>query len=473
MQGGNGHQGNTRAGCTTQFPGPHQDKCELVVGLDLGTSCTKVVIQSPLHHFRWSHAVPFQTRSGWTSLIPTQLYYDPATGNTDLNDFPHAKVFQNLKLRFIDKPNQPVCSLDDGTQVSILDFSIAYIANILNKAREWLFANKADMFREYEIVWHLNMGIPSSNYESKYFGLYRTIALAGWQLSIYPEAIKLAQAKQVSQRIIHHEEKLTIQRDHVHIIPEVTAEVINYARSASRTAGLHFIIDVGASTLDMAGFELYDRGGKDNYSLIETHVRRLGAYRLHLNRLKIAKKMISDCYSFEEISADPSYRVPQTYDDYRRRFESITFSDHNSGFRKEVTLSIFGVLKALRQRSDPLHPSWKRGLPILLCGGGQHVDMYGEVLEEIGRWYLKHTRVAPFQIRKLNEKPVNFHGADVEFHRLVVAHGLSFPRREFGEIIPRHQVIKTPSSTDLDFFDKLYPPEEAIFSEKVDSEFQV
>ncbi|HPN33996.1 MAG TPA: hypothetical protein PK843_05750 [bacterium] len=436
------------SGSDTQFSIANQETCDLVIGLDLGTSCTKVVVQSPYRHSGWSHAIPLGLHVKEIYLIPTQLFYDVLSGKTDIVEFPQAKRFQNLKLRFIDKPNQIVCNLADGHSVCIRDFSICIIANILLKTREWIFANCSDMFRQYKIIWHLNMGIPSSNFQKKYFNLYRAIALAGWNLSTSSNGITLQNAS-----LCHLDEctnsNSSIHPDLVNIIPEVTAEVVNYARSESRNSGLHVIIDVGASTLDVAGFELYERTGKDNYSLIETRVRRLGAYRCHLARLKAMRRRILQGYAVDELFSDPSYRVNQRLEEYLPKIDLVDFNQ-NFQFYRKVRQCIGNVIKSLHNESDPLAKAWETGLPIFLCGGGQFVDLYQSVLNDIKADWQKNSRRINFKITRLDQKPANFHGDGVEFHRLAVAHGLSFPKEEFGDIWPKpkKRVIEINKNVD-------------------------
>ena len=441
-------QNKLLSGKNTQFFGRNQELVDIVIGLDLGTSCTKVVIQSPYRFSKWSHAIPLSQTVDNQCLLPTQLFYDAESGDTAISDFPNAKRFQNLKLRFIDNPNLIVCKLANGFEAYIRDFSIAFIANVLYKTREWFFLNASEVFRQYKIIWHLNMGIPSSDFKKEYFALYKSIALSGWHLSTIQGAVTLEKAHHCF--LNQHQIDSDIHPERVNVIPEVAAEVVNYARSESRNNGLHVIIDVGASTLDIAGFELYEREGKDNYSLIETQVRRLGAYRCHLARLKEIKRRILQSYAFQQIFTDPSYRVPQKLNEYLPLANKDWFDEQHFEFRKKVMRCIGYTINALKNESDPLAKAWENGLPIFLCGGGQFVDLYQSVLEDIKVCWQKSNPNVRFKISRLDLKPMNFNGHGVDFHRLAVAYGLSFPLMEFGDIRPKPKArkIKVVSSKD-------------------------
>lgn len=71
----------------------------------------------------------------------------------------------------------------------------------------------------------------------------------------------------------------------IEVVPEVAAQAVGYARSTLRDPGLHLLVDVGATTLDICGFILHQAEGRDRYELLTTTVERLGALELHRERL--------------------------------------------------------------------------------------------------------------------------------------------------------------------------------------------
>ncbi|MBC8425585.1 hypothetical protein H8E07_15835, partial [bacterium] len=64
------------------------------------------------------------------------------------------------------------------------------------------------------------------------------------------------------------------------VIPEVAAEVVGYARSDLRRPGLHFLVDAGAGTLDVAGFVLHEDQGENLYPILSASVRPHGSLAL-------------------------------------------------------------------------------------------------------------------------------------------------------------------------------------------------
>ena len=71
--------------------------------------------------------------------------------------------------------------------------------------------------------------------------------------------------------------------EQVDVVPEIAAEVVGYARSKHRREGLHVMVDVGASTIDICGFVLHAADGEDGdqYHLLTALVKRLGLHELH------------------------------------------------------------------------------------------------------------------------------------------------------------------------------------------------
>ena len=63
-------------GCATQFSPPGRGgKCDIVIGFDFGTSCTKVILRSPYHYGGRAFAVPFAEAAHNSSphLLPSVL----------------------------------------------------------------------------------------------------------------------------------------------------------------------------------------------------------------------------------------------------------------------------------------------------------------------------------------------------------------------------------------------------------------
>ena len=99
------------------------------------------------------------------------------------------------------------------------------------------------------------------------------------------------------------------------------------------------------------------------------------------------------------------------------------------------------VIQVHRNR-DPYSSRWKEGLPLFICGGGSHLEIYERIVEFSNinlSFQLKE--VAGFNIKKL-VKPQNLISTDpnLDYARLAVAYGLSTPYEDIGKVTPQYKV---------------------------------
>ena len=165
---------------------------------------------------------------------------------------------------------------------------------------------------------------------------FRTVHKAAWLASRRPGPVTIDDAQKAIENITfpeyEHEEVET------ELIPEVIAEVTGYARSPSRNEGLHLLVDIGASTLDICSFILGRNEANDHVSILTADVKLLGAERLRQTKVNGAKT------------------------------ERIFEEDCRKALRKTIA--------DLRMNRYPLSPCWDSTLPVFICGGGRDMPMY-------------------------------------------------------------------------------------------------
>src|ERR1700728_4370203 len=144
----------------TQFEGPdNRGKRDIVIGLDFGTSSTKVVIQDPETRDAW--AVPFEG-SGLLEnsyLLPSRISID----KDGFGSFGDDKSIAELKIRLMTAPDEPI--EDTRSQESpptASQLCVLYLALVLQQVRGWFLRTKGDAYRTFQLVWQLNIGIPSN-----------------------------------------------------------------------------------------------------------------------------------------------------------------------------------------------------------------------------------------------------------------------------------------------------------------------
>ena len=140
---------------------------EIVIGLDFGTSSTKVVLQDMGRH---SYAVPFTDATDNPYLLPARLYEQ--NGQYSLSD--GEVVLRNIKLRLMNKAVEP----------SVLVAAVAYLALVIRHCRGWLWHEHRDVYARDAITWGLNLGLPAASYENDWLvERFLAVAIASLELA--------------------------------------------------------------------------------------------------------------------------------------------------------------------------------------------------------------------------------------------------------------------------------------------------
>lgn len=125
------------------------DEREVVLGLDFGTSCVKVVIgDSALGK---AFAVPFCNGDGiGRFLLPSRLCQ---TGRVfSLETGTH--TYRDLKLSLLASPDDPILQRR----------VVAFLALIIRRARGWLLTEHAATYKRTGIAWKLAVGLPAAQH---------------------------------------------------------------------------------------------------------------------------------------------------------------------------------------------------------------------------------------------------------------------------------------------------------------------
>src|SRR5262249_1652427 len=243
-----------------QKPTP-RETIDLIIGLDFGTAATKVVVRSPWLPGQRARAISFEELGHRSSpyLLPTRLRIAD-DGRLYLGGNLPGVWQTNLKVALLDR-----AKAKDGANQNTdpLCMAVAYLALVLREARQRYLRSEQEIYRRFEIRWAVNVGIPSSGYDDHIicedFSLAARLA---WQLSWQEGSID---SNHIAARLRRIQEQTTNSELPVAVVPEVVAQAVGYARSQLRDTGLHLLVDVGASTLDVCGFVLRPADGQDCY----------------------------------------------------------------------------------------------------------------------------------------------------------------------------------------------------------------
>lgn len=424
----------------TQFENAGEDAKDIVIGFDFGTSCTKIVLQDPV--LRRAFAVNFGEK-GYQSnsyLLPTKLRFSKQ-GECRIAGL-NKPGGGGLKLQLMRNPERTArinCSEPVRTSVSAL--ASAYIALVVQQARLWFFKNFQNEYGMHRIRWHLNLGIPTPNYDDqKVNGAFLGAARAGWWLSIQESPITVKSANAAIENIKRGKLELGLHPDLINVVPEVAAEVASYARSYQREPGLHMIVDVGASTMDIATFRLESGEEEYEYWFLWAEVCGESCRRLHHCRIKYTSKHLGNWLAELQKIDETLAQIPRSHEDYVPPEADLDEVDRD--FLDKAKRAISRVAAITYTKRDPNAQEWKSGVPLFLCGGGSNLSIFSEQLIKEVEENLSGYKMAKFKTRFLS-KPDNLQADGLlknEYHRLAVAFGLSFFYDDIGKTVPPSQM---------------------------------
>ena len=424
-------------------PGDSGAEGELVIGLDFGTSASKVVIQAPEIQGSPSYAVNFGefSHASMPYLLPTTLSVTPS-GRCVLGPLDGASLIKDIKVKLFSVGEHLNSSRSPAVQEQSGETeAVAYLALLLRHARGWFLDEKRDVVGHFRrLRWSVNLGVPSpcieDNEENQCF---QRVGKAAWMLSVLPhEQITLSRA---NRELKHVEDPEYWETDDAlecdfDIIPEIAGGAVGYALSEFRRAGLHLMVDVGASTVDVCSFMLHGREGSDRYDLLTADVQRLGTIELHDERIRALKLVYERQAEHLRDNHDPLAPIAKDIEPYLvSRNELLSAGDRaEADLKKRFRRMLQRVIWEAKVRRDPNAPVWRNGrLPILLIGGGSKLHLFHSAVEEVGAWLRSYTGndgaiILPVPVPdSLIDKPG-------EYHRFAVAWGLSHRAMDIGSI---------------------------------------
>jgi len=121
----------------------------------------------------------------------------------------------------------------------------------------------------------INIGIPiAAEDDAEKRSGFENIVSAAYALARMQDPVDLGRV-----RGVHSDGPRTLP-DSIELVPELTAALVGYANADTTQLGAHFLIDVGASTLDMVAFNLVP----DEIKAFSASVKPLGAAALDIVR---------------------------------------------------------------------------------------------------------------------------------------------------------------------------------------------
>ena len=411
--------------------GAKKQKQQLIIGLDFGTAFTKVVIGEE----RVKLAVPFSdyVANGNRYLLPSTLSIGKNDGTCKLG-FPGIDEYsiEDLKIELINR----------NFNEEVKTRCAAFLSLVLRHARDWVLEAHKEMYRNREIVWYVNTGVPTESYENEELTfVYQEIVRAAWMASFLPkEAVSLARVGDCFDSAARQ----SLPDDRINIFPEFAVQLMGYIESPQRQAGLlHVLVDIGAGTLDLAIFNVHTSDGEDKFPVFTKSVEPLGTRFFIRNRLKNIPSLGWKPSPYESVPSDTEFKKQLS-------LSSDELREIDKPFENAIADLIRENLQYTENKRVPKGDRmWdENGAPTFLCGGGAGVDFYKKIFS---RFAEKQSR-PPLKMRLRSlAQPEDLDAEGVAYDRLSVAYGLSLDPDNIAEIIKSQNIDdleKEPSDRD-------------------------
>ena len=411
---------------------------ELVLGIDFGTSATKVVLTDKT--LDKSYAVPFVDAVGVSSYLLPSTLYESESGRYSLA--PEAKRHSDLKIEMLGN----LAGVDECARVC------AYLALVIRHSRAWVFTNLRDQYLRASLLWGVAIGQPTST-ESIETLRPHFVALTkvAWSLAGKKGPVTVKGALLAWQG--RAERKRRSDDLEVWSAPEVAAQIHGFVSSThfdQKAKNLYLIVDVGAGTVDVSLFHVKKQhDAAVDFHIFTDAVDFFGAAKLNRQRLEWWRSVLKwaprrdspndGCFmpGLEQAAAKLQQMVAAT--EYQGRYPE-SYIDYLSGIYVEFSNSakdpdarwLDNILSLVR--GQVLHRAWSdsllkrdalRGVPFFLCGGGSRHPLYAK-LKELLKYTRNFTWVSADHRALVKPAKLTAPGvAEADYDRLSVAYGLS------------------------------------------------
>ena len=446
---------------------PKRGKAHIQVGLDFGTSATKIVysqlgrrLSRPI---MFKHNLPHYpdyclpslaaideegklllgieaakaiSNQEWDSGL--QRFKVIVAGNYD-------EVFKDpvTEKRFCDYRQRKNC----GASLTAERLSAVFLAYSIHLSRKVI--EKLPEYNDVELDMAFNIGMPIDHIENnkvlqefkKIFAWAEAIEQT-WRVA--GKSFDLLAASYELENIPENEET------RVFAVPEAVAGVASYCVSLRKQEGLHAIIDLGAGTTDLSIFNLLMPFGESNsYWYAARNIpkgtvnieRRIANYINRINNSPCTPCHVHDC-------------LTSMINNEELRSTALTeLRDlHASG---EYCRTWGLASKHLAKETE-----WEK-VQVFLCGGGANLPYVERVFSTPWKWSNLQTRQVKYPVSKL-PTPDDYDAEEIDapFERLAIAYGLARPIPELEHyVLPSQSPDHTPPRLPVKEIDHeiLYP----------------
>ena len=424
---------------------------ELRIGIDFGTSYSKVVIGGEVPIGYEVIKSPFNNEK---CLFESCLFSDKKKKTFSLEPKLSAHKISGIKIDLINKieKSEEVSAITASKQFKLCAI---YLSLIVKHSQSYFKENRDDLNNRYDFVWGLTLGFPSTPSSDGYkmcehvFKILAEVSLLIAHSELNPNF------KLVERFITCKEEKkktfksIVQTEDWAMSYPEILSQVVALNNPDLQINGQQILVDIGAGTVDAVFFSKHFNVG-DIYSIYDAEVKFNGAHKLHEFRIKELKTNFPG-YSFSgTMPNDVSDSSPYDFKNYKsnkisKKNLNQSLQSFDKKFLGRVESHVFGLFKRVfHECLEPVYSGQKsfqnQSFHLILSGGGSHLTLYKKI-KDFPYHSVEGSKVT-LQVFPMPEKVSGLSDSEKKkfYNRLSVAFGLAVQPINLPEI--RTQVME-------------------------------
>jgi hypothetical protein len=180
----------------------------LNLGIDFGTSFTKVVVRDLDYDRSWIVTFSKQNTTLSEALLPTRISICPdgkllaglTSSEWDKITLSFISIdFIKMRLANLDLQEEGQGHISDflknfngidlNTSENLENLCAYYLSKIILKAQEWILNNNTDLVKNQKITWSANIGVPVKYFDSKAIVRFRKVLRLAWKLTEISEKL--------------------------------------------------------------------------------------------------------------------------------------------------------------------------------------------------------------------------------------------------------------------------------------------
>ncbi|MCW6035905.1 hypothetical protein K4A83_06415 [Spirulina subsalsa FACHB-351] len=463
----------------------------LNLGIDFGTKYTKVCVRDTDRDESWV-VIPGEANSLLGSaLILSQIGIKTdgtlVAGLTE-SEWETEKVscdviidFLKMRLAHLDPGRQhqywysPVLSDFQGNNLSscnaLENLCAFFLYRIIQRSIEWICQDDPDRFKNVEVDWSVQIGVPVEYCDSPSLVRFRRVLCLAWHF--YEINIIDVRFNELNDYLDDIHQSLVIDETPCLGIPEIAAAVYSYTFSRQARQGVYIFFDIGGGTTEGAAFKFYrTTDDQPKIDFLSGLVEPIGVNALakriaqHSNELelKVSQAIVNRgeriLSGIEKVSKRYASQSPLRVGDHiankYRVSTKVVKKNLNNNDINLYLLQILILSQALihRQVATVIRTCCKKlpygertAISVFLGGGGKVSAYYQDTIyATYDAFQLSSTGMPRYRMLDVpRPRDFDMKGIDEQhFHRFSIAYGLSIPDYQAPEFRLPRQFRDTP-----------------------------